>query len=90
MRTLIFIYLNAGLFYWKSNILMVRMEGLEPPRLSTPEPKSGASTNFATSAECELEEISDDMLFSGGEYVIEFETECKQKIPPFLFFYFQT
>ena len=26
------------------------MEGLEPPRLSAPEPKSGASTNFATSA----------------------------------------
>ncbi len=29
---------------------MVRMEGLEPPRVSPPEPKSGASTNFATSA----------------------------------------
>ncbi len=32
------------------NLKMVRMEGLEPPRLSAPEPKSGASTNFATSA----------------------------------------
>jgi hypothetical protein len=29
---------------------MVRMKGLEPPHISTPEPKSGASTNFATSA----------------------------------------
>ena len=29
---------------------LVRMEGLEPPRLSTPEPKSGAATNYATSA----------------------------------------
>jgi hypothetical protein len=29
---------------------MVRMEGLEPPRLAAPEPKSGVSTNFTTSA----------------------------------------
>ena len=29
---------------------MVRLEGLEPPRLTAPEPKSGASTNFATAA----------------------------------------
>jgi hypothetical protein len=29
---------------------MVRAEGLEPPRLSSPEPKSGASTNSATPA----------------------------------------
>ena len=28
----------------------VRMEGLEPTHLAEPEPKSGASTNFATSA----------------------------------------
>ncbi len=32
------------------NLKMVRMKGLEPPRLSAPEPKSGASTSFATSA----------------------------------------
>ena len=31
-------------------LYMVRMEGLEPPRLAAPEPKSGASANFATSA----------------------------------------
>ena len=29
---------------------VVRVEGLEPPRLTAPEPKSGASTNFATPA----------------------------------------
>lgn len=28
----------------------MRAEGLEPPRLSAPEPKSGASANFATPA----------------------------------------
>jgi hypothetical protein len=29
---------------------LVRKKGLEPPRLSAPEPKSGASTNSATFA----------------------------------------
>ena len=29
---------------------MVRMKGLEPPRLTAPEPKSGVSTNSTTSA----------------------------------------
>ena len=29
---------------------LVRAKGLEPPRLSTPEPKSGASTSSATPA----------------------------------------
>ena len=28
----------------------VRLKGLEPSRLAAPDPKSGASTNFATSA----------------------------------------
>jgi hypothetical protein len=28
---------------------VVRMEGLEPPRLAAPDPKSGAATNYATS-----------------------------------------
>lgn len=31
-------------------LLLVRMEGLEPTRLAAPDPKSGTSTNFATSA----------------------------------------
>ncbi len=30
---------------------MVRMKGLEPPRLSAPDPKSGAAANYATSAD---------------------------------------
>lgn len=34
---------------------LVRMEGLEPPRLAAPEPKSGVSANFTTSASRELE-----------------------------------
>ncbi len=29
---------------------MVRLEGLEPPRLAPPEPKSDVSTNFTTAA----------------------------------------
>jgi len=28
----------------------VRMKGLEPPRLTAPDPKSGAAANYATSA----------------------------------------
>ena len=32
-------------------ICLVRLIGLEPTRLATPDPKSGASANFATSAE---------------------------------------
>ena len=34
----------------RQKLKMVRMEGLEPPRLSAPEPKSGVSTNSTTSA----------------------------------------
>ena len=30
--------------------IVVRLIGLEPTRLATPDPKSGASTNFATGA----------------------------------------
>lgn len=30
---------------------MVRKRGLEPPRLAAPDPKSGASANFATPAQ---------------------------------------
>ena len=35
------------------NYLMVRMRGLEPPRLAAPDPKSGVYTNFTTSA-CDI------------------------------------
>ena len=30
----------------------MRLKGLEPPRLSAPDPKSGAATNYATAAYC--------------------------------------
>ena len=30
--------------------ISVRKKGLEPPRLAAPDPKSGAATNYATSA----------------------------------------
>lgn len=34
--------------------LRVRLKGLEPSRPKTPDPKSGASTNSATSALCDI------------------------------------
>ena len=34
----------------KFQVNYVRMKGLEPPRRKTPDPKSGAATNYATSA----------------------------------------
>ena len=40
---------------------VVRMKGLEPPRLTAPDPKSGAAANYATSAFTKLERK--DMLF---------------------------
>ena len=33
---------------------LVRMKGLEPPRLSALDPKSSAATNYATAACCVL------------------------------------
>ena len=33
-----------------SHLVLVRMTGLEPTHLSIPDPKSGAATNYATSA----------------------------------------
>ena len=33
-----------------ASIALVRMKGLEPPRLSALDPKSSAATNYATSA----------------------------------------
>ena len=35
--------------FWSGGY-QVRKKGLEPPRLSAPDPKSGAATNYATSA----------------------------------------
>ena len=39
----------------------VRLKGLEPPRLSSPDPKSGAATNYATAAFA----VDVALLFSG-------------------------
>jgi hypothetical protein len=42
---------NRKSFIFKQlRFFTVRMKGLEPPRLSAPDPKSGAATNYATSA----------------------------------------
>ncbi len=38
------------LLYRKEGSTFVRMKGLEPPRLTAPDPKSGAAANYATSA----------------------------------------
>ena len=35
--------------------VLVHAEGLEPPRLAAPDPKSGAATNYATRAETVFE-----------------------------------
>ena len=36
----------------KASVSEVRTGGLEPPHLAVPDPKSGASTNSATSVRC--------------------------------------
>ncbi len=36
--------------YGRIFFIIVRLKGLEPPRLSAPDPKSGAATNYATAA----------------------------------------
>ena len=40
----------ARISWNRSFVALVRVEGLEPPRLASPEPKSGVSTNFTTPA----------------------------------------
>ena len=60
---------------------MVRVEGLEPPRLAAPEPKSGASTNFATPARPyttfkDLLTKEDQSCETQNDLFIFFEPEC--------------
>src|SRR5690606_20149010 len=43
---------------------MVRLKGLEPSHLSAPEPKSGASTNFATAAGVPAGSAEDSIILS--------------------------
>ena len=59
---------------------MVRVEGLEPPRLAAPEPKSGASTNFATPA---FDYTTIKSLLSKEEQ------SCETKNDLFIFFEFK-
>jgi hypothetical protein len=46
---------------------MVPRRGLEPPHLTAPEPKSGASTNFATWAAALRAGILADLRLSSGQ-----------------------
>ena len=41
---------KVDVFLDTSTFLSVRAKGLEPPRLTAPDPKSGAATNYATRA----------------------------------------
>jgi hypothetical protein len=50
-------------------LLYVRMKGLEPPCLAALDPKSSASTNFATSAE---KECKDNLNFNFIKIVFNF------------------
>ncbi len=36
--------------YFRRLTMVVRLKGLEPPRLSAPDPKSGVATNYTTAA----------------------------------------
>ena len=59
----------------------MRVEGLEPPRLAAPEPKSGASTNFATPAFCYTTihgvlTKEDQSCETQNDLFIFFESEC--------------
>lgn len=50
------------------------MKGLEPPRLAAPDPKSGASTNFATPAKYFL-------LLKGCKYTTFLKSNCIKMFP---------
>lgn len=47
----------------------VRLKGLEPPRLSAPDPKSGAATNYATTAYSAYFECKDTLFFGTGKLI---------------------
>ena len=52
---------------------MVRKRGLEPPCLAAPDPKSGASANFAISAWCILANVGRD--YSTKIFILQDEND---------------
>ena len=56
--------------------MLVRVEGLEPPRLAAPEPKSGASTDFATPAQ----EVNAHYNFVPERSLAKLKGRCERKI----------
>ena len=44
---------NNQASFREAGLIVVRTKGLEPPRRKTPDPKSGAATNYATCAICD-------------------------------------
>ena len=69
--------------------ILVRMERLELSHLAAPEPKSGASTNFATSAFCEsadytvLRQNCKRFLAMNGRNVAQLKAFVGLQISPF-------
>ena len=51
-NALLFLSINKNPQIFRPRVQFVRMEGLEPPCPEALDPKSSASTNFATSAGC--------------------------------------
>ena len=47
---------------------MVRVKGLEPPRIAAPDPKSGVSTNFTTPASFEGRKVTRFFSLVNPEY----------------------
>ena len=70
-----------------SFFILVRVEGLEPPRLAAPEPKSGASTNSATPAKMLLDAFHATPTFEALYQMIPVDARVKMtKEPRYLVF----
>ena len=54
---------------------LVHAEGLEPPRLAAPDPKSGAATNYATRAETVFKRV---IFLNGAAKVRKFAFICNR------------
>tara|TARA_B100000768_G_scaffold163188_1_gene164223 strand:- start:820 stop:1077 length:258 start_codon:yes stop_codon:yes gene_type:complete len=60
---------------------MVRVKGLEPPRLAAPEPKSGASTNSATPAKIYKLKYTLSLI---AHHLAKLSARCEHKMKVFL------